>query len=203
MASECSISVESCPIVFILCHHRVLLCSLECQRLSAFEILWSDFQPENHPCQYFDHHWKHCDSILGCPMLGSVRDLKKFKLVSETKFCVLVFFTIKLEHKPCRKNWEQLSGAILRHPNLAADYFVTWFNRIPPAPSSRPRYPHNKRFCLRKWHSVHSVCSLRVLTLAKSGVKSLIPPQWKRVKFSEKHVFLLQHQVFYDGLWAS
>ena len=130
MTSECSISVESCAIVFILCQHRVLLCSLDCQRLSAFETLWSDFQPENHPRQSSGHHWKHCDSILGCPILGSVRDLKKIQTRLWTKFYVLVFFTIKLEYKPYRKNWERHYGVILRHPNLAADYFVTWFNRI-------------------------------------------------------------------------
>ena len=73
------ISVQSCPILFILCQHRVLLCSLDCQRLSAFKILWSDFQPENHLRQSSDHYWKHCDSILGCPILGSVRDLKKIQ----------------------------------------------------------------------------------------------------------------------------
>ena len=64
---------------------------------------------------------------------------KKFKLVSETKFCVLVFFSIKLGYESFFKNWLRYSGTILRHPNRSWDYFVTEFHWIPHAPSSRPR----------------------------------------------------------------
>ena len=58
------------------------------------------------------------------------RTFKKFKLVSETKFCVLVFFAIKLGYESFSKNWMQYSGTILRHPNRPSDYFVTEFHWI-------------------------------------------------------------------------
>ena len=58
-------------------------------------------------------------------------NFKKFKLVSETKFCVLVFFAIKLGYESFSKNWMQCSGTILTHPNRPSDYFVTEFLWIP------------------------------------------------------------------------
>ena len=56
---------------------------------------------------------------------------KKFKLAPETKFFVLVFFTIKFEYKTCKKNWERYHSTILRHPNRRCCYFVTGFIWIP------------------------------------------------------------------------